>query len=60
MTSPVVGSADLVEECVQRFAQRREPQAVVNHLGVIERQLLLVMQRAPVERQRFQLADARP
>ncbi len=60
MISPVVGLGGLVEERVERFAQRREPQAVVDQLGVIERELLLVVQRAPVERQRFELADARP
>ena len=54
--SPVVDSAGFFEERVERFAQRREPQAVVNHLGVIERELLLVMRHVLGERQRFQLA----
>src|ERR1700677_4045588 len=37
------GFAGLVEKCVQRFAQGREPEAVIYQLGVIERELLLVV-----------------
>ena len=54
------GFAGLFEERIERFAQRREPQAVVNHLGVIERELLFVVRHVFRQRQRFQLAIARP
>src|SRR5579872_3902385 len=40
----------LREKRVQRFAQRCEPQAVVNHLRIIERELLLEVRRSAIER----------
>src|ERR1035438_5049510 len=47
----------LFEKGVERLAQRRKPQAVIYHLGVLQRALLLVVQRVLVEREGFQLAD---
>src|SRR6267378_1576415 len=40
-----------VEESVERFAQRRKPQAVVNQLGVAQRECLLEMRGLAVDRQ---------
>ena len=47
---------NLVEERIERLAKRHEPQAVVNHLRVVERQFLLVMQCGFVQNERFELA----
>ena len=43
----------VAEESIQRLAWRREPRAVVNHLGVVECQLLFVVQCVAVERESF-------
>src|SRR5712664_1895627 len=40
-----------VEKSVERFSQRREPQAVVNQLGVAQRKCLLEMRGLAVDRQ---------
>jgi len=49
--------ADGFEERIERLAQRSEPQAVVHHLRVIQRELLLVVERGFIQRERFELAD---
>ena len=59
LISPVVVWLSGLEERIQRFAQRREPQAVIDQLRVIERQPLLVVQQASIQRERFELAVRR-
>ena len=44
------------DESLQRFAQRREPQAEVHDLGVLQADVLLEVRQVAVEAQRFQLA----
>ncbi len=52
------GFAGLIEKCVQRFAQRREPEAVINQLGIIERELLLVVSQILGKSEGFELPCA--
>ncbi len=49
-----------VEERIERLAQRREPQPVVDQFGVVQRELLLVVQQVLIEHQRFEFAEAPP
>src|SRR5208282_109097 len=44
-----------VEETVERGAQRRKPQAIVNELGVAKRERLLKVGRLAVDGERFEL-----
>ena len=53
------GLLRLLDKPIESLAQRREPLAVVNQVGVVERDLLLVVHRGAVERQRFELAMRR-
>ncbi len=49
-----------VDEGVQRFAQRREPQPEIHELGIFQRDLLLEVRQVAVQAQRFEFCDAPP
>src|SRR4029077_2603017 len=47
------------DEGVQSFAQRREPQAEINQLGILERDVLLEVQQIAIEAEGFEFAMSR-
>ena len=53
------GSATFSKKASSDSRKRRKPQPVVDHFGIIERQLLFVVQRGAVERERFEFAHSR-